>query len=279
MTDDNTTPDDGLLLAGEPPAFTLWWPARARPVLLVCDHAAPCIPARLADLGVPEAALRTHIAWDIGAAALAGQLARALDAAVVQTGYSRLVVDCNRHPDDPTLMPVQSDGISIPGNRNLSASGRAGRMAGLYWPYHRAIEAQLARLAGPDASPVLIAVHSFTPVMDGRQRPWHVGVLWDRDPRLALPLLAALRGDGDLVVGDNEPYSGRDPAGFTIDHHAQAHGLAHVSVEVRQDLLATTAGIATWAQRLAAALVPILALPGLYEPAADASYRALARQR
>lgn len=262
-----------LLAVHEPAAFTLWRPAQARPLLLACDHASARIPASLGDLGVPPGHRLTHIAWDIGAGELSLQLARRLAAPAILAGYSRLVVDCNRPLDDAGAMPASSDGVEIPGNLGLDEAARSLRADALYWPYHRAIAAELAAAGGPGLSPVLIAIHSFTPVMHGKQRPWHVGVLWDHDPRLAVPLLAALREERDLVVGDNEPYSGREPPGFTIDHHAGQAGLAHVALEIRQDLLATPAGIAEWAGRLHRVLAPLLSLPGLNDPAAGIPYR------
>lgn len=264
---------NSLLAAHEPAAFTHWRPAHPRPWLLACDHASARIPASLGDLGVPPEHRLAHIAWDIGAGELTLELARRLEAPAILAAYSRLVVDCNRPLDDAGAMPESSDGVDIPGNRGLDAAAREQRAEALYWPYHRAVAAELSALGAAGSSPVLVAIHSFTPVMQGKRRPWHVGVLWDRDPRLAVPLLAALREERGLVVGDNEPYSGREPPGFTIDHHAAAAGLAHVALEIRQDLLATPSGIAGWAQRLHRVLEPLLALPGLGDPAAGLPYR------
>lgn len=263
-TDAIGTPARALPLdAGEPPPFEVLAAADRLPALLVCDHASPRLPRALGDLGVPAARRLDHIAWDIGAADVTRALAAALGVPAVLSGYSRLAVDCNRHLDDPSAFPVASDGTPVPGNVGLDRDGRAARAAALYWPYHRAVAAQLARLAAAAPRPALVAVHTFTPEIGGARRPWHAGVLWDRDDRIALPLLAALRADPALQVGDNEPYSGRHPAGFTVDHHAEAAGLPHVSVEIRQDLVADAAGARAWAGRLAAALVPILASPAL----------------
>ncbi|MEO7386422.1 MAG: N-formylglutamate amidohydrolase [Gammaproteobacteria bacterium] len=225
------------------------------PVLLACDHACPRVPAALGDLGLARPEFSRHIAFDIGAADLTRILAGLLEVPAILSGYSRLVVDCNRHLHDPSAFPEISDGVVIPGNRALNAEARTDRVAALYRPYHDAIASALDDL-GP--APGLIAVHSFTPRLDGFVRPWHVGILWDRDDRLAVPLLGALRADGRLCVGDNEPYSGRHPSGYTMDTHAEARGLPHVSIEVRQDLLATPDGISHWATLLASALRPIL---------------------
>jgi len=246
-----------LLGPGEPGPVEEWRPSGpAFPALLACDHASARVPYRLRDLGLTAPDLERHIALDIGAADLTRNLAVLLQVPAVLSRYSRLVIDCNRHLDDPSAFPAISDGSVIPGNQALSANDRAGRADALYWPYHRAIARSLASL-GP--CPALLAVHSFTPEFGGVARPWHAGVLWDQDDRLAVPLLSALRADGAWCVGDNEPYSGRHPAGYTMDAHAEHGGLPHVSIEVRQDLLATPEGVARWAALLASALRPILA--------------------
>ncbi|MEO8224070.1 MAG: N-formylglutamate amidohydrolase [Gammaproteobacteria bacterium] len=225
------------------------------PVLLVCDHASARMPAVLRNLGLAPADFGRHIAVDIGAAALTRELASLLGLPAVLAGYSRLVVDCNRHLDDPSAFPEISEGTAIPGNHELQPAERRRRATAFYEPYHAAIGASLARLG---QHPGLVAIHSFTPEFAGVGRPWHAGILWDRDASLAEPLLAALRADSSLCIGDNEPYSGRHPAGYTMDAHAESRGLPHVSIEVRQDLLATPAGICRWAALLAAALRPIL---------------------
>jgi predicted N-formylglutamate amidohydrolase len=237
----------------------------------VCDHASRRIPERLGRLGLTEEALATHIAWDIGAAPLAIGLADRLDASVVLAGYSRLVIDCNRHLDDPTSILPASDGWTIPGNVVLDAAERRRRVEGCFLPYHRAIEEELAALAAPGAAPALVALHSFTPVMHGAARPWHCGILWDRDPRLPLPLIAGLRARGDLVVGDNEPYSGRHPADYTVDVHAERRGWPHVCIEVRQDELTDEAGVERWVTILADALEPLLGDAAIFRPLAGAA--------
>ncbi len=236
------------------------------PVVVVCDHAANRIPGALGTLGVPEQRLEDHIAWDIGAAGVARRLAEAIGAAAVLARYSRLVVDLNRSLRDPSAFPAISDGVLVPGNLGLDAAAKAARAAALFEPYHGAIRRLLDDAAAAGEHPVVIAVHSFTPRIYGVARPWHVGVLWDRDPRVALPLLAALRRDRALVVGDNEPYSGRHPADFTMDHHAEARGLAHASIEIRQDLIRDETGQEGWGERLAACLAEVLARAELYRP-------------
>ena len=232
--------------------------------MLTCDHASAAIPAALAGLGLAAGAVQEHIGWDIGAAEATRRLAPLLDAPAVLSGFSRLVVDCNRDLDDPSSMPEISDGIAVPGNRNLSPQARATRVAACFAPYHAAIAARLDAFLAAGIVPALVSIHSFTPAMNGVARPWHIGILWNQDPRLALPLLAALRADATLTVGDNEPYSAREPAGYTVRHHAEARGLPHVAIELRQDLVANAEGAGAWAQRLAAALAPILARREIY---------------
>jgi predicted N-formylglutamate amidohydrolase len=255
---------EALLDADEPPAAEVLNDTGRAPVLLVCDHASRAVPRRLAGLGLDEAMLLRHIGWDIGAAEVTRRLAAALDAPAVLSGYSRLVVDCNRFPDHASAMPEVSDGVVVPGNRGLSASDRARRLAACFAPYHRAIEERLAAFAARGVAPAIFSVHSFTPVMNGARRPWHVGILWDRDPRIAVPLMAQLGADPTRVVGDNEPYSAREPVGYTMRAHAMAAGLPHALAEIRQDLVDTPAGAAEWARILADGLVPILAREDLY---------------
>jgi len=254
-----------LLGESDPPVFELCHPNGAAPVLLTCDHASRLVPAALDRLGLTEAVLAQHIGWDIGAAAVTRLLAPMLDAPAVLAGYSRLVIDCNRRPDDPSSIPSESDGIAIPGNAALDGAARRERRARLFEPYHAAIDRLLAHLAIGGRAPAVISMHSFTPQMKGFARPWHIGVLWDGEGRIAKPLLAALRAELDpALVGDNLPYSAREPVGFTQRHHAYERGLPHVAIELRQDLIAHEEGAAEWAQRLARLLKPILATPGLY---------------
>lgn len=234
-------------------------------MLLTCDHASRRVPAALALLGLTEVALAQHIGWDIGAAAVTRILAERLDCPAVLAGYSRLVIDCNRDPSDPSSIPSESDGIAIPGNAALDAAARRARRAQLFEPYHGAIDQQLAHRSIGGRAPAVISMHSFTPRMQGFARPWHIGVLWDGEGRIAKPLLEGLRAELDpAAVGDNLPYSAREPVGFTQRHHAFDRGLPHVAIELRQDLIAEEAGAAEWAERLARLLKPILAAPGLY---------------
>ncbi len=253
-----------LLGADEPGPVSVVDRLPVRPALLVCDHASARIPAVLGTLGLPPERLADHIALDIGAAALTRFLSESLGLPAVLAEYSRLVVDCNRRLDDPTAFPECSDGVRIPGNAALDARARELRAEALYWPYHHEIRNRLSAMESMVSAPALIAIHSFTPKMDGRTRPWHIGILWDKDPRIPKALMARLRELPEVCVGDNEPYSGRHPADFTVDHHAEAEGLAHVSIEVRQDLVITSDGVEHWGRLLTDAIAPILDEPALY---------------
>ena len=232
-----------LLAADEPAPFSILNPSSEKPLLLVCDHASRVFPRALGDLGLDPLARRCHLALDIGAGPLTTKLSESLGATAVLAEYSRLVVDCNRDLLDPGAFLEFGDGIVIPGNRNLRPEQKSARAESIYWPYHRAIDAEIRRLTGERLSPAMIAIHSFTPVLDGISRPWEFGILWDADSRIADILMRKL-ADSGFVVGDNEPYSGRAPQDFTVDNHAEAAGLPHAGIEVRQDLIADDAGVA-----------------------------------
>lgn len=251
------------LASGDPAPFAWHHETGSAPALIVCDHASKAVPAALGRLGLTDELLSCHIGWDIGAAKVARILAETLDAPLVLAGYSRLVIDCNRSLDDPASIPEASDNVAVPGNRALTASARQARQAAIFAPYHAAIAAAVETRLAARIMPAFIAIHSFTPVMGGKPRPWHVGVLWDEDPRIAVPLLDALREDSALVVGDNEPYSARVPQGYTVRHHAAERRLPHVAIELRQDLVGSDEGARAWALRLATVLTPILARAGV----------------
>ncbi|MEO5337504.1 MAG: N-formylglutamate amidohydrolase [Magnetospirillum sp. WYHS-4] len=242
-----------LIGPDDPPAVETGEPDGVpRPFLLIADHAGNRVPLALGDLGLAEAEFSRHIGYDIGAAAVVRRMALRLQAPRVLSAYSRLVVDCNRDPADPTCIPAISDGVPIPGNRHLSVRQRALRLAAIHEPYHRAVAARLGLFREAGTVPWLLSVHSFTPSLGGVVRPWDAGVLWNRDLRLAAPLMARLCAAG-LTVGDNEPYSGRGVA-YTIDRHAVPAGLPHGTVEIRQDHLESKAGIDRWADLLAGIL-------------------------
>jgi predicted N-formylglutamate amidohydrolase len=224
------------------------------PVLVLCDHAGRWIPPELDDLGLPPMEVARHIGWDIGSADVARHLARLLDAPAVLCHVSRLVIDPNRKPGDPSSIPAISDGTLVPGNQDLSAEQVRSRQSLVFVPYHRAGARRIAHLRRRHGVPVVISVHSFTPRLANAARPWDVAVLWDTDCRLAAPVLANLRRDPTLCVGDNEPYSGRYPVGYSIPFHAARPRLPHVTFEVRQDLIATRETAEAWAERLAGVL-------------------------
>ncbi len=253
-----------LLGPGDPPPVEIALAEGKAPLLLTCDHASHAVPHSLALLGLSPEALHRHIGWDIGAASVTRLMAARLDAPAVLAGYSRLVIDCNRDPADPTSIPAASDGVEIPGNCGLAPAQRAARHSAIFTPYHQAIAARLDDFAKRGIVPAVLSIHSFTPVMNGMARPWHVGILWDKDSRIPAPLLQALRTDRSIVVGDNQPYSAREPAGYTVRHHAVGRGLPHVAIELRQDLIGTPEGAAAWAERLVTALRPTLARREIY---------------
>ena len=255
--------ETSLIGPGEPPPFRVLNPKGRARLLVVCDHASRRIPAALDNLGLDELALGRHIASDIGAGDVAERLSRRLDAPAVLAGYSRLVVDCNRGLNDPTSILAVSDGEFIPGNQGLSETQKAERAHQFFYPYHGAINRRLESFERRGIVPAFVAVHSFTPIFKKVRRPWQIGILWDTDPRIPVPLMNALRAQG-ITVGDNEPYSGKAPADHTVDYHAEGGGLPHVSIEIRQDLVNHPEGVAQWARILGDALERILADEGLY---------------
>ncbi len=227
---------------------TIYNPAGRAPLLLVCDHAANMVPAHLESLGLDSATLQDHVAWDIGALALARRLAMALDAPLVAASVSRLVVDPNRDHRAYDLIPTAAEDAPIPGNADLNPEARAQRISAYHEPFHEAIAAQLA--ARPNVQ-ALVSVHSFTPALYGRARPWHVGILHGSDARMADAMIAVLSRDPQLVVGRNEPYAPEQGVFYTMDRHA--NGRATVMIEVRNDLIRDEIGQTRWAQYLAAA--------------------------
>lgn len=247
-----------LLGADDPAPFVLHRAQGRSPFVLVADHAGQAIPAALGNLGLPPGEIDRHIGWDIGIAGVLHQLAPLLDAWAIEQTYSRLVIDCNRPLASPTLMPAISDGTVVGANTALAPDQRQARIDAIHAPYHAAIAAELDRRAASGQRAVPILLHSFTPVMAGFVRPWHCGVLYNRDTRLAHRLLTALLAEGDLVVGDNQPYAVNDDSDYGANVHAEGRGLPYVEIEIRQDLIADAAGQAAWAQRLARLLPPLL---------------------
>jgi predicted N-formylglutamate amidohydrolase len=214
-------------------------------LFLTADHAGRGIPRSLGWLGLPNYELERHIAWDIGIAGVTERLSAALDATAVLQTYSRLVIDCNRDPSVPSSIPEVSETTAIPGNIGLSPEDRAVRRRAIFEPYHTQIEA----LLNARQNAVYVAMHSFTPVFKGESRAMQVGVLHNRDARLANIMLDLLRAEGDLVVGDNAPYAVSDITDYGVPVHAERRGLPHVEIEIRQDLIADEAGQDQWAAR------------------------------
>jgi predicted N-formylglutamate amidohydrolase len=243
-----------LLAPDEPPAFEIVNPAGRADVLLLCDHASHRLPRRLGTLGLAPGQILEHIGWDIGAALVARRLAARLDAPLVLSGYSRLVIDCNRPPGVPSSIPERTGGVPIPGNEALSDEEKTERARACFWPYHRAIEALLAARPRPAA---LLSMHSFTPDFPGELRPWPLALLYGHDRRLAGLLMDEIRATHGLLVGDNEPYQVSDTSDYGVPIHGERRGISSVLVEVRQDGILTPEGATLWADRLADAFLAV----------------------
>jgi predicted N-formylglutamate amidohydrolase len=231
-------------------------------LIILCDHAGNAFPPGYGTLGLPEAQLQRHIAYDIGAAAITRQLSAMLGVPAVMTHYSRLLIDPNRGADDPTLIMRLSDGAVVPGNRHLTPEERQTRIDRYYRPYHDTVAGVVQACVATGVPPAILSIHSFTESWKATPRPWHASILWDRDPRLAQPMLDALYAEGDLIVGDNQPYLG-GLEGDTMWTHGTSNGLAHCIIEVRQDLIRDEAGQTAWATRLARLMRGLLERPDL----------------
>lgn len=233
----------------------------AVPLLLICEHASNAVPEGWGDLGVPAALLLDHIAWDIGAGAVTRSLSARLGATAVLARYSRLFFDGNRQPGREDAIPPTSDGHAVPGNAGIDAEERALRRRIAFDPLHAAIAAQIDRSLSAGVRPLVLAIHSFTPVMTGVPRPWEIGVLWNECDDLAAAMLAALaRPDigGDLTVGANQPYSAKAFLTHSLETHGRARGLSNAAIEIRNDRIAAGDGIEAMAARLEAMLRLIL---------------------
>ncbi|MHB2267687.1 N-formylglutamate amidohydrolase [Aliihoeflea sp. PC F10.4] len=237
---------------------------RTRGMVLVADHARNALPDEYGDLGLPADEFTRHIAYDIGVEAMTRALAAKLSAPAVMATWSRLLIDPNRGEDDPTLIRQLYDGTIVPANYPMSPDERETRLSRFYRPYHDEVAAMIASVAAAgEGTPFIVSVHSFTPTMQGRPRPWEIGILWDSDPRAVEPMLEALRADPALTVGDNEPYDGA-LRGDTMFRHAIVNGYAHLLIEIRQDLIADDEGVAEWTDRLAPILEAINARPDIH---------------
>lgn len=254
----------------EPPPVEIVNAQGSGRAIVVCDHASARIPRGLGTLGLSAQDLERHVAWDIGAAGVARRLSAVLDVPLALSGYSRLVVDCNRplHVDEAFV--TTSEDVEVPGNAALDVDERGRRAATFYWPYHDALHSLVRARERAAAAPFMISVHSFTPVFHGVRRPWHVGVHYRWDDRGAKLVLDGLRGDGALHVGDNEPYPLALGEDYTVPVHAERRGMPYVLFEIRQDLIETRAGQRQWAERLGALLREVMNDPRVqsYGPAA-----------
>jgi predicted N-formylglutamate amidohydrolase len=259
-----------FLARGEAKPVEIVNPKSKTPVVIVCDHASRRMPRAAKNLGLAAADRKRHVAWDPGTAHIGRYLAKALGAQLHLAGYSRLVCDLNRGHDHPDCMRDVSDDVRVPGNRGLAAADRDRRLDALYWPYHDAITRALDTRIARGQTPFLLSIHSFTPRMaTGPARPWHIGVMWKRQQKLAKQLVRRLRRDNPaLSIGENEPYSLKDLGGGlnTIERHAEARGLPYLIVEFRQDLVAAKKDAEAWAALFLRSLLPILEDPASYAP-------------
>jgi predicted N-formylglutamate amidohydrolase len=220
------------------------------PFLFVCDHASNYLPPQYGTLGLKDADMLRHIAWDPGALPVALKVAAMLDAVLIEAGMSRLAIDCNRPLDAPDLIPEISETTLIPGNAGLSREDRAERITLSWHPFHDTIETLVKERLASGRETWLVSIHSFTPVYNGVDRPWEIGIVHDDDERLSAPLIAALKGLDSVTVGINEPYSPADRVYFTLEHHARSRGLPCAMIEIRNDEIADAAGQARWAELL-----------------------------
>ena len=242
------------------PPFKVQQAKTPSPLIIVCDHASNALPEGVGQLGLDDSVFSKHVAWDIGALKVAHMLGERLNATVISSSCSRLYVDMNRFPDSPTFIPSLSDGIEIPGNKDLNESDRQQRADDFFWPYQNAISQAVSEIAKLGQTPVVISIHSFTEALaDGALRPWHIGILWnEEDDRFAAPLFSVLRKNSDICVGDNQPYHATNPHGYTVKTHAEDAGHPHALFEIRQDLIDSDEGVAKWAGVLGDALQTVL---------------------
>lgn len=238
-----------LLGAADPAPVILFPEGRPSPFVLVSDHAGRAVPTIFGDMGVPDHDWERHIAYDIGILGVGRFLRDSLGCALVEQAYSRLVIDCNRAPGHPTSIPHVSDYTPVPVNRAAEESCRLRRELEILHPYHDAISGILKERATRPT--LLVSLHSFTPEMDGKKRPWHVGILHHKDTKTARIMLDLLNQEGDLCVGDNEPYVLTATSDYTVPRHAEGNALPYLEVEIRQDLIAGQDGQKAWAERLA----------------------------
>lgn len=223
------------------------------PVILVCEHASNHIPTPWGNLGLTEAQRHAHIAWDPGALGLSRGLARRMDATLIHAPVSRLVYDCNRGPDMPGAMPARSEVHDIPGNAAIAPPERLRRTEAVYLPWANALHNLIAQRIAMGRRPVIITIHSFTPVYFGKPRAVEFGIIHDADPAFALAVHAAA-SQTRLKAEVNQPYSAKDDVTHTLRLHATPYGLPNVMLEIRNDLIADTRAEETMAEMLAPVL-------------------------
>lgn len=254
-----------LLTDNDPAPYISFNESGKKNLILLCDHASYQIPEKLGDLGLKPEELALHIACDYGALDVTRRLSERMDAVGFATNFSRLIIDCNRRPNTIPSIPSVSDEVIVPGNLALTRLDIQQRVTEIFDPYHNTIDAHIGRIMSEGHIPALISIHSFTDHFNCMKRPWHIGVLWNYDPRMAVPLIDELYKDSNLCIGDNEPYSGREEYGYTIDVHAFSKGLPHVLIEIRQDLINTVEKAYYWADLLYEGLNKICANEELYK--------------
>ncbi|MEM9441359.1 MAG: N-formylglutamate amidohydrolase [Pseudomonadota bacterium] len=242
LEEDEPSPVDVINLGGDSPIF------------FVCEHAGRRIPRKLGDMGLSDGDRQRHIAWDIGAEAVTIQLAERLNAPCITQVYSRLVCDCNRDIHVPSFIPAISERTVIPGNAAVTPAERDVRIEDIYRPLHDRIRDELDKRSAAGRPTIFVSMHSFTPIFMDEERPMHIGLLFDRDPRMAALVGSVLRSDSDLIVSDNEPYALDWRRDFTVPEHGERRGIPSLEIEIRQDLIANTEGQVAWAERLAHAL-------------------------
>lgn len=219
-------------------------------IILMCDHATNHVPEGYDNLGLTDSNLEEHIAYDIGAEAVTRKICDLMGVSAVLGPVSRLLIDCNREDNRRSLVPAESDGVVIPANQDLTPASIEARKQAYYYPFHDACERLVAEHVAEGLVPLVLGVHSYTPIMNGEGRPWHVGFLWNKDPRLAQALIGLLERETDLAIGDNLPYSGADLY-HTMQRHGADHGLPQTTLEIRQDLVDDEAKTTEWAALIA----------------------------
>ena len=254
-------PSSALLEARDPKPFKMINRTGRTPLLLICDHSSRAVPMALGKLGLGEDVFERHIAYDIGTEAVALGLSSLMDAPLILAGFSRLVIDLNRPLEHKDSMVEYIDSTPIPGNKALTKVARLQRVKELFHPYHEAINRELTGLSSRGIPPIILSVHSFSPNYGMLPRPWDIGVLWNRDPRIAAPLIEILK-TFNLKVGDNQPYSGKELA-YTINKHGGARGIANCVIEINQGQLGDNAGVKYWIAVMSEALKILLRDKGL----------------